>query len=402
MQAKVTKDNGTPVDPDNGTPVDPDNGTPVDPDNAVAPVNKWLHSLCSQVDVYLNGTFVTPSSNTHPYRAYIETLLRYGSEAKETQLTSQLWYKDTAGRMDAVKIVDDDVTIRGLVSRRAHVTRSRIVEMIGYTWICSYKIVSIPHSHRSHVARDPRRPAERSGVVLYNGSYAKKVWCCAVQRFVREEGLVLCCTTVRTRRRSGVVLYNGSYAKKVWCCAVQRFVREEGLVLCCTTVRTRRRSGVVLYNGSYAKKVWCCAVQRFVREEAVSRQVQRRQLPRRLRGRSTDTLQTSPAEFRRELIHQKLPQPVHLDWQGVTGQGVTRQGVTARKQLTRDDFRDGYTWFGFDLPPYACDGSCFHQVQKGNLCIEMHFAAALQQTINVVVYAEFESELEIYKSRNVI
>ena len=62
--------------------------------------------------------------------------------------------------------------------------------------------------------------------------------------------------------------------------------------------------------------------------------------------------------------------------------------------LTRDDFRDGYTFFGFDLTPDACDGSCFHLVQKGNLRIEMHFAAALQQTINVVVYAEFESVLK--------
>ena len=115
VQAKVTKGNGTPLDPD----------------NAVAPVNNWLHSLFSQVDVYLNGTLVTPSTNTYPYCAYIETLLSYGSEAKETQLTSQLWYKDTAGRMDAVNIVDEDVMNRGLVSRRAHVTQSRVVDMMG-------------------------------------------------------------------------------------------------------------------------------------------------------------------------------------------------------------------------------------------------------------------------------
>ena len=70
--------------------------------------------------------------------------------------------------------------------------------------------------------------------------------------------------------------------------------------------------------------------------------------------------------------------------------------------LTRDDFRDGYTFCGFDLTPDACDGSCFHLVQKGNLRIEMHFAAALRQTIYVVVYAEFDSVLEIDKSRNVV
>ena len=57
---------------------------------------------------------------------------------------------------------------------------------------------------------------------------------------------------------------------------------------------------------------------------------------------------------------------------------------------------------GFDLTPDACDGSCFHLVQKGNLRIEIHFAAPLAQTVNVVVYGESEAVLEIDKGRNII
>ena len=70
-------------------------GTDLADDSPVAPVN-WLHSLFSQVDVYLDDTLVTPSSNTYPFCAYVDTLLSYGAEAKNTQHTSQLWYKDTA------------------------------------------------------------------------------------------------------------------------------------------------------------------------------------------------------------------------------------------------------------------------------------------------------------------
>ena len=61
----------------------------------VTPVNNWLHSLFSQVDVYLNDTLVTPSSTTYPFRAYVDTVLSYGAEANNSQLTSQLWYKYT-------------------------------------------------------------------------------------------------------------------------------------------------------------------------------------------------------------------------------------------------------------------------------------------------------------------
>jgi hypothetical protein len=52
------------------------------------------------VDVSLNGTLITSSTNTYAYRAYIETLLSYGSDAKSSQLTSALFCKDEAGKID--------------------------------------------------------------------------------------------------------------------------------------------------------------------------------------------------------------------------------------------------------------------------------------------------------------
>ena len=66
----------------------------------VAPVNNFLHSLFKQVDVYLNGKQVTPAMGTYAYRSYIETLLNYDVSAKKSQLSSALYFKDTAGEMD--------------------------------------------------------------------------------------------------------------------------------------------------------------------------------------------------------------------------------------------------------------------------------------------------------------
>ena len=64
------------------------NGANLAGDAAVGPINLFLHSLFSQVDISLNGTFVTTSTNTYPYRAMLETLLSYGEDAKKTQLLS--------------------------------------------------------------------------------------------------------------------------------------------------------------------------------------------------------------------------------------------------------------------------------------------------------------------------
>ena len=71
-----------------------------------------------------------PSTNTHAYRAYIETLLSYCTDAKVTQLTSQLLHKDTATQMDAVEIVDGVAANEWFVARRETIVRSRVVDMM--------------------------------------------------------------------------------------------------------------------------------------------------------------------------------------------------------------------------------------------------------------------------------
>ena len=46
-------------------------GSNIADDAEVGPVNNFLHSLFSHIDISLNGTLVTSSTNTYPYRAYI-------------------------------------------------------------------------------------------------------------------------------------------------------------------------------------------------------------------------------------------------------------------------------------------------------------------------------------------
>ena len=55
--------------------------------------------------------------------------------------------------------------------------------------------------------------------------------------------------------------------------------------------------------------------------------------------------------------------------------------------LARSDFSDGHTFFGFgfDLNLDPCDGSWCHMMLNGNQRIEIHFAAALAETVNVIV-----------------
>ena len=93
----------------------------------VGPVNNFLHSLFSQVEVSFNQKIVTPPCNGYSYRAYIENLLNYGQDSKNSHIQSVCWYDDTAGKMDDLKDEND-----GLQGRRLMLNANKSIDMIGH------------------------------------------------------------------------------------------------------------------------------------------------------------------------------------------------------------------------------------------------------------------------------
>ena len=59
----------------------------------------------------MKGLYQVQLTNTCPYRAYIETLLNYSKEAKNTQLGMNLFYKDTTGFLDELDPTSDNTDL---------------------------------------------------------------------------------------------------------------------------------------------------------------------------------------------------------------------------------------------------------------------------------------------------
>ena len=70
--------------------------------------------------------------------------------------------------------------------------------------------------------------------------------------------------------------------------------------------------------------------------------------------------------------------------------------------LTYDMFGNGFTLFCFDL---TADNQVYaahrHVIASGNLRLELSFASALTQTINVLVFSVSDNTMEISAERNV-
>ena len=69
---------------------------------------------------------------------------------------------------------------------------------------------------------------------------------------------------------------------------------------------------------------------------------------------------------------------------------------------TREDFEGGYAFYAFDLTPDLADGGHFNLFKQENVRLDLKFGAALESTINVIAYAEFENCLEVDRARNII
>ena len=94
------------------------------------PVNMWLQLLWNQVDVFLQQKLVSSSETNYAYKALTDVLLNYGVDAELTQLQTQLFYRDSSGRMDHT---DPKMTPlnQELIKRNLLAKNSGTIDMVG-------------------------------------------------------------------------------------------------------------------------------------------------------------------------------------------------------------------------------------------------------------------------------
>ena len=81
-------------------------GTDLAETDYVAGVNNLLHSLFSQCTISLNGTQISQASENYNYRAYLESLLSYATDAADSHLRMAYW------ELDEGDLLEGDFQIR--------------------------------------------------------------------------------------------------------------------------------------------------------------------------------------------------------------------------------------------------------------------------------------------------
>ena len=90
--------------------------------NTVGCVNNLLHSMFSSLSISINGKPITLHETSYHYKAYLEKLLNYGSDASSTHLVSSFWYLDSSGELK-----DNS----GFVKRLHYLSSDNTIELYG-------------------------------------------------------------------------------------------------------------------------------------------------------------------------------------------------------------------------------------------------------------------------------
>ena len=366
-------------------------GSNLPADAPCGPVNLFLHSLFNQVDVHLNDRMVSTASNTYAYRAMMETLLTYGFDAKTSHLTSGLFYKDTPGKMDAVDpTLDDDNANLGLKKRSQFTAESGEIDLVGMIHadiFCQEKFLLSGVDLKLKLHRSKNEFCVVSGFQPLQQMPEYKVQIMDATLFVRSCKLNPTLTVSHAKElERGVTAKYPIRRVDVKSFSIPQgnlsFVRES---LFTGQIPRRIVFGLVdntAYNGAYAKNPFNF------------KHFDLNYVALHCNGK---TLPWKPLRPRFDTGHSGHIMAYQTLFQG-TNNLHKDQGI----RIDREDFAAGYTLFAFDLSPDASDEAHLNLVRNGSVRLELQFQTALPNTANLIVYGEWDSMLEITKSRHVV
>lgn len=354
------------------------NGTNLADDAPVSTTNLWLHSMFNQVDMQLQDTNITPSnSNTYPYRAYLETLLSFGKDAKDSQLTAALYYPDLAGHMDATG------NTSGFARRQEFIAESASVDMIGKL-----------HLDMMYQERYLLNGVDIKLRLIPN--YDK--FCLMVAGNADEPKVVLEKVTLIVRKvglNSAVQL---AHMKALEESTAKYPIRRVDCKTFNINTGSRNETKPNLFNGQCPKRI----VIGFVKNSAFNGHYNQNPFNFEHFNLEAINLTVDGQQVMGKPLTLNFGVNDYIEGFATLFTGTAMMNEDSGNCINRTSYRAGYTLFAFDLTPDMEETGLVQLIKQSVVSLDLKFRTALAQTVNCIVYAEFENLIEIDERRNVI
>ena len=351
--------------------------------DVVAPINNWLHSMFSDVSLTLAGTQIEGGNYHYPYKAYLINLLTHNDGSKSTHLIPSGWYKDTA---DKFEHATDN---KGFIKRKEMVATSKTVELCGPLLLDFFL---------------------QNKYLLHNVDVALKL----VQSKPEFQTMLLTTANTANMATSLKVMITSAvlYVRRVKALPSKINMIEESLNLQ-NAVYPMQRSELVTFTIARGSKS-------FNREAIFRGQMPKLMFVGFVKNESFNGLYAkNPFKFENLKITnlalfregESIPsRPLTPDFENNCYSREYMSLIQALEifnkaddvDLSPNEFKQGYTIFGFNLTPDLCVGGHAQPIHDGNIRLEVQFSVVTTATINCIIMGIFDGRIEITKHRNII
>ncbi len=364
LQMRILRPDGTKLTPEE--------------DNKVGPINLPFHSLWKHVDMTVNDVMVTSCTPTYHLRSYLTTLLSYGADAKNTQLSREGWKEDTAGAFDDVSGKNE-----GLTTRCKKTNRGRTYDMTGYLhldlcqqehYLINGSSVMLRFQRNPNplvVMADEDGPAYKVEVLKLELELKKHTPYPAMAAKLEQE----------LRRSTAKYEMNRILFKQIAVPRNQLSFHVDNLFL----GQQPHRAFVVMidqdaFNGLYHKNPY-----HFKHNNLTD-------LRFNIEGEMFPQIPFKP----------NFEEGLYIRCYESLFEAVGKSGLDEGNGIERDWYPDGYCIFGADFTPDSSDGCTRNPFKVGKTSLSATFATALPRDIYVFVMAEFNNKIEMNSNRHVI
>ena len=343
-------------------------------------INNILHSLWSQIDVYLNTVLMSSSDNYH-YTAYFDTLLFNDKSVKDTRLQCQGFFKDTNSVFDTtlVNVGGNE----GLLQRYTLIKLSKECQFSGNVLadVCKTKRFIIngvdlhlrlwPNKHDLLLVK-PESNAKTFKIKILDVAFNACKVSLKPEVFAAQHSQLFKTPAIypytRTRIQTNII-NTGTYQWRED--NVFQFERPSRIFI--AFVKSTAYSGSLTKNPFNFLNMKVSSMGLYVDGVSIPNE------PMKLNFENESTLDGYHALF--------------------TSLGIDQADHSI--DISREDFNYGYAIFSFDLTGSA-DDAFLVDSRTANIRIECRFDAATSESITAVILGHFPDYFEVDATRNII
>lgn len=355
--------------------------TPLIDQEKTSVVNNFMNSLFSQVELYMQGKLVQQTVTFFPYLTYFLLVLDSGGDAIDSQLTSQLFYLDVGTTIDTT---DPNGGSEALFQRGQFVQKSKPIELEGPLLLGLFQNKRYLINNTSFQLKMHRTAPEFSVISAEKNQQYDVV--------IEDAALKVC----KVRVNPSVVYAHSLALQKTN--ASYFFTRHE--------VKTSAISqGLVSYTwdncflGQKPKQI----VFGFTSSAGLAGNY------------GKNPFSFKPFDIAQVMVFvdgTAIGDNARLSWSddsenflsaydnvfSFNGEWRDDSGIG----ISRDDFKNGYTLFCYNLEAIYRDRDYLSLMKRANLRIQCQFATPLPEPVTMVLMGTFPAYMQIDSARNII